>query len=202
MRPMMSRDSREALLQAGMELFLERGYSATGLQDILERAGVPKGSFYHHFGSKEEFGIEMLDRYARHGIEVIEEHLAGNGNGAERPVLDRLRSYYEAQAESLTACACRQGCLMGSLGDELANVSEAIRARVESGSGRFQERLAQVFRDALAAGELRAGADPERLARFCNASWHGALRQMKISRSPEPLQAFLTTVFDELLTAA
>jgi len=199
---MTPRDTKELLLQAGMELFLERGYSATGLQDILERAGVPKGSFYHHFGSKEEFGLEMLDLYASQGIEMMEQHLAEQGNGDERPVLGRLRGYYEAQAEVLASCSCRKGCLMGSLGDELANVSEAIRDKVECRSGRFLERIAQALREAQERGELRPGADTDRLAKFCNASWHGALHQMKIQRSPEPLQIFLTTVFDELLTAA
>lgn len=185
-----------------MELFLERGYSATGLQDILERAGVPKGSFYHHFGSKEEFGLEMLDRYARQGLEVLEEHLAANGDGTERPVLGRLRGYYEAQAELLESCSCRQGCLMGSLGDELANVSDAIRDQIDSRSRRFLERIARALEEARERGELRPGADTDRLAEFCQASWHGALHQMKVRRSPEPLQIFLTTVFDELLTAA
>lgn len=199
---MTPRDTRELLLQAGMELFLERGYSATGLQDILERAGVPKGSFYHHFGSKEEFGLEMLERYARQGIEVMEQYLAADGDGAGRPILARLRGYYEAQAEALTTCSCRQGCLMGTLGDELANVSEAIRAKVESRSSRFLERLRRALHDAQEAGELRRDTDPDRLAEFCQAAWQGALHQMKVRRSPEPLQAFLTTVFDELLTAA
>jgi TetR/AcrR family transcriptional repressor of nem operon len=199
---MTSRDSRELLLQAGTELFLERGYSATGLQDILERAGVPKGSFYHYFGSKEEFGLEVLARYARRAAEVAEQHLGEGGDGEQRPILERLRGYYEAQTEELTTCACRQGCLMGSLGDELANVSEAIRASVESRSHGLLARLAQALREAQEAGELSPGADPDRLADFCNASWQGALRQMKIRRSPEPLHTFLTTVFDELLPAA
>ena len=198
---MTSRDSRELLLQAGMELFLERGYSATGLQDILERAGVPKGSFYHYFGSKEEFGLEVLERYARQATEVAEEHL-GMADGEQRPILERLRGYYEAQAEKLTSCSCRQGCLMGSLGDELANVSEAIRASVESRSRSLLDRLAQALREAQKAGELSPDADPDRLADFCNASWQGALHQMKIRRSPAPLQTFLTTIFDDLLTAA
>lgn len=202
MLAMTSRDSRELLLQAGMELFLERGYSATGLQDILERAGVPKGSFYHYFGSKEEFGLAMLDRYATQALGVLEQHLSDDGDREKRPLLERLRGYYEAQAEALTTCSCRQGCLMGSLGDELANVSEAIRAAIEHRSLRLLERIRQVLREAREAGELRPTADTERLADFCHSSWQGAMHQMKIRRSPEPLQAFLVTVFDELLTTA
>jgi TetR/AcrR family transcriptional regulator, transcriptional repressor for nem operon len=61
---METKSTREQLIDAGLRLIHQNGYIATGLKEILDAAGVPKGSFYHHFSSKEEFAKAVLEKYA------------------------------------------------------------------------------------------------------------------------------------------
>ncbi len=62
---MNTKSTRDHLLDVGVELMHRNGYKATGLTEILQAAGVPKGSFYHHFGSKEDFAAAALEKYFR-----------------------------------------------------------------------------------------------------------------------------------------
>lgn len=191
----MATDTKDQLLDVGGKLFVTRGFSGTGLQEILREAGVPKGSFYHHFGSKEEFALELVDRYAASGYARLDKHLSSG----DRPHLERLRSCFASLADQLTESSCRGGCMMGTLGHELANVNEAIRAAIDSRLDRWAERIARCLEDAQAAGELAPDHDPRGLADFCLLAWEGALQRMKIRQSPEPLATFIDTFFDRLL---
>lgn len=192
----MATDTREILLGSGGALFLERGYTGTGLQDILQHAGVPKGSFYHHFGSKEDFGLELVERFAGAGLAHLEAHLADQS----RPHLARLRAFFESSAAGLEGeGCCRGGCLIGSLGHELANVSEPIRERVEGLFRRWRGRIEGCLRSAREAGELPADSDPGQLAEYCLLAWEGAVQQMRIRRSPQPIRTFVETTFSRLL---
>jgi TetR/AcrR family transcriptional regulator, transcriptional repressor for nem operon len=192
----MAQDTREILLEVGNTLFMERGYAGTGLQDILRGAGVPKGSFYHHFGSKEEFGLQLVERFAAVGLAELERRLAEE----TLPHLQRLRRFFEAAVEGLgqQGC-CRGGCLMGTLGHELANVSEPIRQRVTALFRRWQGRIEGCLRSAQEAGELPGESDPAQLAAYCLLAWEGALQQMKIQRDTAPLRVFLAVTFGPLL---
>src|SRR5665647_1518010 len=82
----------EALLDAGTDLILEKGYNHCGLDEILKRAGAQKGSFYHFFANKEEFGLQVIDRYSKARLALMDEYLTI----PSRPPLDRLRGWYES----------------------------------------------------------------------------------------------------------
>ena len=68
-------DTRELLLRAGLEVLTEKGFSATGIDEILGRVGVPKGSFYHYFASKEAFGLSLIERYGKFFARKLDRHL-------------------------------------------------------------------------------------------------------------------------------
>ena len=192
----MAHDTREILLGSGGALFLERGFTGTGLQDILQHAGVPKGSFYHHFGSKEDFGLELIERAADAGMRQLDADLADES----LPHLERLRRHFEGAAAHLAGeGCCRGGCLIGSLGHELANVSEPVRERVEAIFRRWQGRIEGCLRRAQAAGELGGDRDPAELAEYCLLAWEGAVQQMRIRRSEQPVRTFVKTTFSQLL---
>ena len=59
----LKQDTRTLLLEAGTEIMLEKGYTNTGIQEVLLKAGVPKGSFYHYFASKEEFALAIIESF-------------------------------------------------------------------------------------------------------------------------------------------
>lgn len=184
---------REELLAAGLETLHKRGFNATSVQDITEAAGVPKGSFYNHFASKEELGAAVVAAYSEKGA-VRRQALL---NHAVPPVA-RIRSYFEG----LVARAPHPGspgCLLGNFGAELSNQSPAIRVQLGVALSDWRRSLAQVIEEAQQAGDLRDDSDPDLLAAFVIDAWEGAVLRSKVEQSRGPLDAFLAVVFSKVL---
>jgi TetR/AcrR family transcriptional regulator, transcriptional repressor for nem operon len=187
--------TREHLIHVGLELMRRRGYGATGLQEILHSAGVPKGSFYHHFHSKEEFTVALIERYVALEAEHCQEVL---GNTRQSP-LKRLRRYFEDLIRTAGQSAAIQGCLIGSLSLEVASSSPLLQGRLRSSFAGWQAPVAMVLQEAVEKGDLRKSIGPATLAGFVLNSWEGALLRSQADKSDAPLEDFLRYVFDELL---
>jgi TetR/AcrR family transcriptional regulator, transcriptional repressor for nem operon len=187
--------TKAALVDAGTQLILEQGYHQTGIQDVLQAAGVPKGSFYYYFPSKEAFGMAVIAQFAAAYLARLEQYL---GDTTASP-LTRLRRHHEAMLARFERRGCRGGCLIGNLSQELADQSPRLRAQLDAVLTSWRERYAQLFREAQAVGELRADRDPQALADFYLDSFEGALLRAKVSKSPAPLRVFLTCMFDSVL---
>ena len=192
---MTSSSTRDRLIEVGLELMRKHGYGATGLQEILHAAGVPKGSFYHHFGSKEEFTAAVIERYftlaAKHGQKVL-------GNRHEPP-LKRLRRYFEELIQLAGQSARIPGCLLGSLSLEVADASPLLQSCLSFSFTHWQAAIASVVREAVEKGELPQSTKPESLAGFLLNSWEGALLRSQADENDAPLKDFLRFVFDDLL---
>jgi TetR/AcrR family transcriptional repressor of nem operon len=187
--------TKDHLIDIGLELMRKHGYGATGLQEILESAGVPKGSFYHHFGSKEEFAVAVIERYESLSVKHFQELL---GQRRQSP-LKRLRRYFEDLIRIAGQKARVQGCLLGSLTLEIASSSPMLQQRLSSGFVRWQSAVASVLQEAVDKGELPRSVRPDALAGFVINSWEGALLRSQADRSDDPLKHFLRYTFDELL---
>jgi TetR/AcrR family transcriptional repressor of nem operon len=185
----------DALLDAGTELILEKGYNHCGIDEILKLAGAQKGSFYHFFASKEDFGLRVIERYSERRFVSMDEYLLDTG----RPPLTRLRAWYEAGCRRRADQEFRVGCLFGSLSQELSNQSEAIRRSLDNCLSGVRSRLTACLIEAQAAGDLRRDLDAALLAEYCLNSWQGALLRMKVVRSVEPLELFVRVTFDLVL---
>jgi TetR/AcrR family transcriptional repressor of nem operon len=178
-----------------MELLATQGYNATGIEAVLKRAGVPKGSFYHYFGSKEEFGLAVIEAFAGRFLSRLEVFLA---DPATTP-LDRLRTFLERGLERLTEHQCTVGCLIGDLGQELAASNERLRGRLDEILLSWRERFAACIREAQQAGELPPSYDPGVIAGFILSGWEGAVLSAKVMKSPQPVQDFIDTLFATVL---
>jgi len=187
--------TKAALVDAGLHLMLEKGYHHTGIQDVLQAAGVPKGSFYYYFPSKESFGLEVIAQFAAAYVARLEQCL---GETTQSP-LTRLRRHLEETLARFARRGCRGGCLIGNLSQELADQSECFGAQLEAVLTDWRERYARLFREAQAVGELRADLDPQQLAEFYLNSFEGAVLRAKVSKSPAPLRLFMTLMFDGVL---
>src|SRR4051812_42600507 len=124
---MQKRDTRSDIIQAGTELIALNGFNSTGLDSVLKQAEVPKGSFYHFFPSKEDFGVAVIDAFA----ERFEARLASFLEEPSVPPLERIRRYLESSVDRLARDSCTRGCLLGNLGQELAGLNERFRIRLE-----------------------------------------------------------------------
>ena len=187
--------NRDRLLTEGLRVIHERGFGASSVRDIVQAAGVPQGSFTNHFASKEAFGLEILERYYAMTSAGV---MATLRNDALPPVV-RLRRWIEVQLEYLQRDEMRKGCLYGNMAAEASEQSEAIRGRIVRAFAENQESVAYCLRAAVEGGEISASTDILETAGFIVSSLQGAILVAKATRSPEPIQRFLRTLFSTVL---
>jgi TetR/AcrR family transcriptional repressor of nem operon len=187
--------TKDLLLEAGWKTFLEKGYNHSGIEAILQAASVPKGSFYYYFGSKEDFGLKVLERFAS----CVEEGLDRTLGDISVPPLDRLRNYCESVFEKLESDQCRKGCLVGNLSQEMADQNEIFRAKFEEIFENWVGRYAECLKEAQRSGEIASDLDVPELAEFWLNSWQGAVLRAKTMRSTAPLRTFLSVMFGKIL---
>ncbi len=181
---------KDQILQAGLELMKLHGYNGTSVKDIVDAAGVPKGSFYNYFDSKQSFATDALEVVAAEDERMTREMMASVGGSP----LTQLQGYFEQAADHFCAGDFRQGCFFGNMAQEMSDSNEVIRDAVGRIMRRKTESIGRILDAALEAGEIRADADTLQLAEFVFNAWEGTLMRMKASRGREPLQAFLRTL--------
>jgi TetR/AcrR family transcriptional repressor of nem operon len=178
--------TREALVRAGLEVLTEKGFSAAGIDEILRRVGVPKGSFYHYFASKDAFGIELIERYADYFASKLDRFLTDDSS----PPLQRLRAFMADAGDGMARHDFNRGCLVGNLGQEVAALPAHFRERIDKVFGDWQGRVEQCLLAAKQAGEISPTADCARLAFVFWIGWEGAVLRAKLERNAAPLKAF------------
>jgi TetR/AcrR family transcriptional repressor of nem operon len=188
--------TRDHLIDVGLELMHQHGYNATGLTEILKAADVPKGSFYHHFGSKEDFAAAALERY----VARERQHSAAVLNDSKTLPLKRLKRYFLGLIKVYGQNGPIPGCMMGRFSLEIAAESPELRRRLRTSFAHWQHAIATVIQQAVAQKELPPDTDPESLAGFLLNSWEGALLRSQAEKSDAPLETFVRYVFDGLLT--
>ncbi|MFI0544250.1 TetR family transcriptional regulator C-terminal domain-containing protein [Streptomyces sp. WSLK1-3] len=183
---------RENLITAAVEQFHTHGYAATGVKDITDAAGAPKGSFYNHFPSKEALAVVALDRYgAGRGLERLHDRSVAP--------LTRVREHFEFLRDENVEVGFNRGCLVGDLAIEVADHSDPVRATVRDGFQAWTDALAFAITDAQQAGEVAKALEASTLARFVLSAWEGALISARADRSARAFEAFFTVVFGVLL---
>jgi TetR/AcrR family transcriptional repressor of nem operon len=182
--------TKQHLLETGLGMLLARGYNDLGIQAVLDAAEVPKGSFYHHFKSKEDFALQVIDLYMREVHAGLDACLSDT----TRPPLARVRGFFEATREKYRGDGYL-GCLLGGLGQELSGVSEVFRRKIDWCLTAIADRLAGCLEEARHAGDLPRGADPRQMAQLLVDCWEGAALRTRLRRDPAPLQAMLDFYF-------
>jgi TetR/AcrR family transcriptional repressor of nem operon len=190
--------TREELIRVGTEIIAQQGFNTTGLNALLSTAGVPKGSFYYYFRSKEHFGLAIIEEVAKAYARQIDSFLGNE----EVPPLQRVRNYLEAGMAAMGRCECRRGCLIGNLGQELASQNETFRTRLEAVFRSWKGRFARCLDEARRAGEIPKDSDVDQLADFLVTGWEGASLHAKVARSIEPMQTFIDVLFGKVLRPA
>lgn len=187
--------TRDRILEAGAEVIGAKGFNGSGLNEILQRAGVPKGSFYHYFASKEEFGVALIERARDEYLDSLRTHLSDR----KRTAVQRLRAIFEETREECANSGATVECIIPKLALETASLSEPVHAAVRCVYQQWSAIIAQVIREGQAADEIDRRHDADRLANVLVMMWEGAAIRMQIDRSVQPLDDFLGFVFDSLL---
>lgn len=186
----MASETQQQLLQKGMAMLLRHGYHHLGIAALLEATQIPKGSFYHHFESKEDFGLQVIDLYLNEVHAGLDQCLGDES----LPPLQRVRRFFEATEEKYRAEGYL-GCLLGGLGQELSGVSEAFRRKVEQCFSEIARRIAVCLREAIRRGNLPKKTNPEKMAELLVNCWEGAALRTRLRRDPAPLREMLDFYF-------
>jgi len=194
----MGRPSRKGeLLTAGIDVLHKRGYAGSSVDTIVEQAGMQKGSFFGHFGSKEAFAVEALKGYFS-GWSAKALLVMDDPELTAKQKLDALIGISTVTSRSQTF---QYGCLIGNLSAELAVDHEPLRDEIKAIFQEWQRPFAQLIREGVALGEFRAGLDPEIGARFIINALQGTVLRGKIERSAAPLDDYMAVLSVLLLPA-
>ena len=193
---------REQLIESAVEVFHARGFNGCSVQEIVEAAGVPKGSFYNHFESKEALGVEVVRAYTQLVGSYVAEAGAGQIFSGPRTPLGRIRAYFEAVVEQNVSCGVRKGCLLGNFATELAPHSQQIANAVTEALDNWSAAVSRALAQAQEAGQLAQDADVGALGRYLVDGYEGAAARAKLIGDRAPMDEFIRTTFDFLLAKA
>jgi TetR/AcrR family transcriptional repressor of nem operon len=178
-------DTRQGILDAAHRLVGAKGFSGVGLNEILTAAKVPKGSFYHYFGSKEAFGEALLAGY-------FEEYLAAIDTTLAKPGLshaERLMTYWGQWQATQGSIDYQRKCLAVKLAAEVSDLSEPMRLALKAGTAGIIDRVTAAIEAGIAEGSLTIEGKPHATAETLYHLWLGASLMAKIDRSDAPFTA-------------
>ena len=196
------------ILRCGERLISAKGFVGVGLTEILAEAGVPKGSFYHYFGSKERFGEALLAQYMERYLSQMDALLAPDTQGT--CARDRLMRYWSSW--NVSQCGPDEGdesgaggagavgneaagskCLVVKLSAEVADMSEPMRLALRQGTDDIVQRLAQCLQACVAEGSVPQTIAPAAAALSLYQMWLGASLLSKLRRDGSALEHALHT---------
>lgn len=180
-------DVRDRILATGQRIMGAKGFSAVGLNEVLTAAGVPKGSFYHYFGSKEAFGQALLEDYFAAYLADMERIFRHSGQSKAQ----QLEAYFHAWKDNQSFEDCQGKCLAVKLGAEVADLSASMRASLQRGTAGIISRLADAIESGVAEGSLVLHEAPATVAQNLYQLWLGASIMVKIVRTTQPFDTAL-----------
>jgi TetR/AcrR family transcriptional repressor of nem operon len=191
----MQPNSRDRIIETGAEIIHRKGFNNTGIQEILNAASVPKGSFYNYFKSKDDFGLQIIDYFTAHFKRIAAETL----EDTRISPLSRIYAFLTAFMEYFESQNYTGGCPIGNLAQEMGDLSPAFRKKLSEAMDKMVGAYSQVLAAAQNDRKIMKNLDIKETASFIIASWHGAIIQMKLTRSLDPLKNHRKFIFDHLL---
>ena len=181
-------DTRQHLLDTGHRMMAEKGFTSVGLNEILQTAGVPKGSFYHYFKSKELYGQALLEDYFVDYLADMERRLTLPGLSAH----ERLVGYWPGWPDRCTLEGHGDECLVVKLSAEVADLSETMRLTLRDGAERVVARISECIEQGQVEKSLPQG-DARQLAETLYQLWLGASLLNKLQRTGQSLSTSMAT---------
>jgi TetR/AcrR family transcriptional regulator, transcriptional repressor for nem operon len=188
---------RTALIEKGIDIMLQKGYYHTGLAEVLKSCAVPKGSFYHYFKSKEDYGLAIIDTFDEKYVAQLDVILKDESLSP----LARLHRYVDETIEQAEQRQCSRGCLIANLSQEMADQNEVFRSRLKEVILKRRAILARVIDEAIQKGEIRGSIHPMEAAEFFLCAWEGTIMRAKVLRDTGPYLIFKQMIFARLLKA-
>jgi TetR/AcrR family transcriptional repressor of nem operon len=179
-------DTKAALIRSGLEQLTEKGFTSSGVDQILKKIGVPKGSFYHYFASKEAFGQAVIEKYASYFENKLKTFLLDDSYSP----LMRISNFVEDAKMGMIRHQFKRGCLVGNLGQEIELLPESFRPQLIAIFLCWQQRVESCLKAAQVQGEISNSANCEQLAEYFWIGWEGAVSRAKLVQGTKPLENY------------
>ena len=189
--------TKQNLLEVGLSLFEQKGFNATGIQEIATLAGVPKGSFYNYFASKDDFGVAVIRYYTEINTERWKEML--DEATQKEDSYQALSTAFLAITEKYRCADIKKGCLLGNLAAEISEASDECRMALQEAVKVYKKILAERLLIGQEMGKVRNDLPAQRLADLVWDCWQGSLLRMKIEKSVDPVSHNLELLFQYFL---
>ncbi|MGE5650007.1 MAG: TetR/AcrR family transcriptional regulator [Bacillota bacterium] len=184
-------DTRQHILNTARAIILGKGFAAVGLNEILTSAGVPKGSFYHYFKSKEDFGNTLLQDYFDRYLARLEQALRPGAAPAGEQLLRFFSEWIDTQS-----CHDVEGkCVVVKLGAEVADLSDTMRITLQQGTSRVTAVLAACIGRGIREGSIAPALDAPKTAQVLYQMWLGATVLGKVHRTRQALEDALDATY-------
>jgi TetR/AcrR family transcriptional repressor of nem operon len=181
--------TKRHILDAGRKIIAVKGFSGVGLSEILSAAAIPKGSFYHYFESKEQYGRALMEQYVEDYLQALNQILQiGVWQPAPEPARERLLQYWNNWRETQAGNEAMDKCLVVKLSAEVADLSDEMRLVLCKGTLHVMARIANCIAEGIADGSLRVDLEPHKTAQMLYQLWLGASLLAKLQHDRGPLE--------------
>lgn len=170
--------SKEDILKIGYEVFRKNGYHHVGINQILKEAGLPKGSFYNFFESKEHFAQQVITSYGDSNSIWLTEFFSQSGSP-----LQVIKDFYSSLIGYNEADDYASGCLVNNMSHELGRLNDDLAAVSNKYFMDWVNIIATKVREGQQAKEIREDYSAKELAEYLHASFYGSFSRMKLTRS-------------------
>lgn len=183
------------ILAIGTDLVLKKGYNNIGIQEVLDAANIPKGSFYYYFKSKEDFGIKLIKYYSKHSLSILNQYLVD----MQKEPKERIISFFKDMRDVYTNNGFKEGCLLGNCSLELADLSETFSNAIATELNIWQEVFKKCITEGQSTGNIKSEQSAKDLANFLLTGWEGALLRMKSAKNDDSINVFIQFISEYIL---
>ncbi len=177
--------TKAALINSGVEHFTQFGFASSGLEPILKKVSVPKGSFYYYFANKEIFGLAVIAHYDSYFSRKLDSHLKN-----ERILVDkRLMSFVDDAKAGIEKYDFNRGCLVGNLEQEVAVLPDSHREKLFLVMQGWQSKISSYIQEICPTAKQE---ECDLLAEFFWIGWEGAVSRCKLVKTTQPIDLFIT----------
>lgn len=177
-----STDTRDRILEAARQLFLQQGYTATGIAQILREADAKAGSLYYFFPTKEDLLLAVLERY----VDLLWPLVIQPVFDRVADPIERIFGILDGYRRMLLMTECNQGCPIGNLALEMSEASPGARKLIERNFTNWKKAIEQCLDEAM--DRLPADVDRAALAGFVLTVLEGGVMQARAYKSVEPFE--------------
>ncbi len=171
--------NKEDILETGFHVLRKNGYHGVGINEILKEAGIPKGSFYNFFESKEDFAKQVMEH---HGVEQA-NWIEGYFKQAKDTPINNLKEFYRTLIHLNETDAYSSGCLINVLSSEVGRTHDVLALEANQCFLGWINIISREIEKGQNEGQIRKDFTALEIAEYLHSGIYGAFSRMKVTRS-------------------